>query len=93
MFDKSDVSQVKRDIETCVGQKIMLKSNLGRNRIVEQEATLVNTYPNLFVVQYEETARKATYTYTDVLIKSVEISVSDGDNYHSLFCDDNANVF
>ena len=93
MFDKNDVSQVKKDIETCIGQKIMLKSNLGRNRIVEQKATLVDTYPNLFVVQYEETARKATYSYTDVLIKSVEISVSDGDNYHSLFGQDTANIF
>ncbi len=94
MFEKKDVTQVKKDIEACVGQKIMLKSNLGRNKIVEKEAKLLNTYPNLFIVQFQENERKATYSYTDVLIKSVEISVSDGkSDYHNLFYNDNTNVF
>ena len=92
MFDKKDVSQVKRDIENCIGQKIMLKSNLGRNKIVENEAQLIDTYPNVFVVKYQENNRKATYSYTDVLIKTVEISVADGDKYHNLFGEGSSTV-
>ena len=92
MFDKRDISQVKKDIETCIGQKVMLRSNEGRNKIAENEAELLNTYPNIFVVKYQENNRKATYSYTDVLIKKVEISVSDGEGYHSLFGNNTSSV-
>lgn len=94
MFDKNDLGQVKKDIETCVGQKIILKSNIGRNKIVEEEGKLAETYPNVFVVEFEEAKRKATYSYTDVLIKSVEISVADNNNeYQSLFGHSNTSMF
>ncbi len=94
MFDKNDLGQVKKDIETCLGQKIILKSNIGRNKIIEEEGKLSETYPNVFVVEFEEAKRKATYSYTDVLIKSVEISVADSNNeYQSLFGHSNSSMF
>ena len=86
MFDKNDVFQVKKDIETCIGQKIVLKSNIGRNKVLEKEGKLISTYPNVFVVQFEEQNKTASYSYTDVLIKSVEISVPNSKNqYQNLF--------
>lgn len=94
MFDKNDLGQVKKEIETCLGQKIILKSNIGRNKIIEEEGKLSETYPNVFVVEFEEAKRKATYSYTDVLIKSVEISIPDGNNeYQDLFGRSNPSMF
>lgn len=94
MFDKNDLGQVKKDIETCLGQKVILKSNISKNKIVEEEGKLAQTYPNVFVVEFEQTKRKATYSYTDVLIKSVEISVADSNNeYQNLFGNANTSMF
>ena len=94
MFDKNDLGQVKKDIETCLGQKVILKSNISKNKIVEEEGKLAQTYPNVFVVEFEQTKRKATYSYTDVLIKSVEISVADSNNeYQNLFGNANTIMF
>lgn len=94
MFDKNDLGQVKKNIETCLGQKIILKSNVGRNRVVEEEGKLSQTYPNVFVVEFEEAKRKATYSYTDVLIKSVEISVADNNNeYQNIFGHSSTSMF
>lgn len=94
MFDKNDLGQVKKDIETCLGQKVILKSNISKNKIVEEEGKLAQTYPNVFVVEFEQSKRKATYSYTDVLIKSVEISVADSNNeYQNLFGNANTSMF
>ena len=41
-------------------------------------------YPNIFVVKYEENDRNVTYSYTDVLTRTVEVEVFDGDSYSPL---------
>ena len=32
MTEKSNLFQIRKDIETCIGQKIQLKANKGRKR-------------------------------------------------------------
>ena len=49
-----------------------------------QEATIEKAYPNIFVVKYEENNRNVTYSYTDVLTRTVEVEVFDGDSYSPL---------
>ena len=36
------------------------------------------------MVKYDENDRNATYTYTDVLTRNVEVQVYDGQNYSPL---------
>lgn len=78
MIEKCDVSQIKRDIETCIGQRVQLKANKGRKKALVREGVLENTYPNIFVVKFEneyDTTRRVSYSYTDVLTKAVELVV------------------
>ena len=84
MIEKSNISEVRKNIEGCVGQKVLLRGSLGRNKSFEKEGTLVNTYPNIFVVRYEENNRNVTYSYTDVLTRTVEVEVFDGNSYSPL---------
>lgn len=84
MIYKNDISKLKENIETQIGQKIIVKGSLGRNRLFEKQGTIESTYPNIFVVKYEEDNRKVTYSYTDVLTKSVEVEVFDGTTYSPL---------
>ncbi|HOQ37260.1 MAG TPA: Veg family protein [Acetivibrio sp.] len=78
MTEKSNLLQIKKDIENCIGQKIQLKANKGRKKAFIKEGILENTYPSIFVVKFEndyEATRRVSYSYTDILTKAVEIVV------------------
>ena len=84
MICKVDISNLKTDILEKVGQKIIVKGSLGRSKAFEKEATIEKAYPNIFIVKYEENDRNVTYSYTDVLTRTVEVDVFDGDSYSPL---------
>lgn len=84
MICKTDIANLKTDIVDKIGQKIIVKGSLGRSRAFEKEATIEKAYPNIFVVKYEENDRNVTYSYTDVLTRTVEVDVFDGAEYSPL---------
>ncbi len=84
MICRTDIANLKTDILEKVGQKIIVKGSLGRSRAFEKEATIEKAYPNIFVVKYEENDRNVTYSYTDVLTRTVEVEVFDGVGYSPL---------
>ena len=84
MICRTDISNLKTDMADKEGQKIIVKGSLGRSKTFEKEATLEKAYPNIFVVRYEENNRNVTYSYTDVLTRTVEVQVFDGENYSPL---------
>ena len=84
MICKSDIANLKTDIIEKIGQKIIVKGSLGRSRAFEKEATIEKAYPNIFVVKYEENNRNVTYSYTDILTRTVEVNVFDGEHYSPL---------
>lgn len=84
MICKSDIVNLKTDIGDMIGQKIIVKGSLGRSKSFEKEGTIEKAYPNIFVVKYEENERNVTYSYTDVLTRTVQVDVFDGENYSPL---------
>ena len=84
MICKTDISNLKTNILDKVGQKIIVKGSLGRSREFEKEGTIEKAYPNIFVVKYEENDRTASYTYTDLLTRTVEVDVFNGEGYSPL---------
>ena len=84
MICRTDIVNLKTDILEKVGQKIIVKGSLGRSKAFEKEATIEKAYPNIFVVKYEENDRNVTYSYTDVLTRTVEVEVFDGNSYSPL---------
>ena len=84
MICRSDIANLKTDILDKVGQKIIVKGSLGRSKAFEKEATIEKAYPNIFVVKYEENNRTASYTYTDLLTRTVEVDVFNGEDYSPL---------
>ena len=84
MICRTDIANLKTDILEKVGQKIIVKGSLGRSKAFEKEATIEKAYPNIFVVKYEENNRNVTYSYTDILTRTVEVEVFDGDSYSPL---------
>lgn len=70
------VGRIRTDLENMMGDRMRLKANMGRSKIVEREGVLVQIHPSLFVVKVEEkrdrTAR-VSYSYADVLTGTVEL--------------------
>ncbi len=82
MICKNDIASLKTDILEKVGQKIIVKGSAGRSKSFEKEATLEKAYPSFFRVRFDEKNSNATYSYTDVLTRTVE--VFDFDTYSPL---------
>ena len=84
MIYRNDITNLREDIINKEGQKIIVKGALGRSKFFEKEATLQKAYPNLFVVKYNEEEGNATYSYTDVLTRTIDLQIFDGENYSSI---------
>lgn len=70
------VDLIRTELADLVGQRIRVRANMGRSRIVERAGTLMQAYPALFVVEVEERrGRRArqSYQYVDVLTGTVEL--------------------
>ena len=82
MAEKSDLVQIKKSIETCIGEKVQLKANKGRKKAFIKEGVIENSYPSIFIIKFEneyETTRRVSYSYTDILTKAVELVICKDD--------------
>ena len=64
-------------LETYLNQKLRVRANMGRSKIVESTGTLTQVHPRLFIMEMDRkrgrTARQS-YQYVDVLTGTVELS-------------------
>jgi uncharacterized protein Veg len=68
------IANIKRNIEDHLGEKVILKANGGRKKILVNDGVLESAYPSIFVVRLEnDTQRTVTYSYSDVLTKTVQL--------------------
>jgi len=79
MIARDDIFQVKREIDNYVGSRVKIRANKGRKKIVVKEGIIQNTYPSIFVVSFQNaenhSTRVVSYSYTDVLTHTVELSL------------------
>lgn len=80
LLEKNSLAKIRKDVEDCVGKKVILKANKGRKKIIVREGILEDAYPSLFVVricnQYDS-IRRVSYTYSDILTETVEVTICD----------------
>ncbi len=70
------VDEIHEKLASLQGERLKVKANMGRSRIVERTGTLVMAYPSLFQLEVDERrGRKArqSYQYVDVLTGTVEL--------------------
>ncbi|MDR7857586.1 Veg family protein [Tissierella sp.] len=78
LLEKNTLIKIRKDIERYIGKDVILKANKGRKKTIVREGVLEAAYPNLFVVRISneyESSRKVSYTYTDVLTGTVEVTI------------------
>ena len=71
------VDGIHDTLNDFVGQRLRVKANMGRSKIVESEGVLTQVHPRLFIMEIDRkrgrTARQS-YQYVDVLTGTVELS-------------------
>jgi uncharacterized protein Veg len=71
------VDSIHDKLNEYVGQKLRVRANMGRSKIIESDGTLTQVHPRLFVMEMDRkrgrTARQS-YQYVDVLTGTVELS-------------------
>lgn len=84
------VDSIHDALNDFVGQKIKVRANMGRSKIVESEGVLTQVHPRLFIMEVERkrgrTARQS-FQYADVLTGTVELS-QDGEPLFGTFVEE-----
>lgn len=74
------LADIKKALDLNLGKRLMLKANGGRRKTIERSGVLTETYPSIFIVeldQDEHAFERVSYSYTDVLTESVELTFTD----------------
>lgn len=72
MEGNKTLANIRRDIENHVGEKVTLKANGGRKKILVNDGVIESVHPSIFVVRLDnDNQRTVTYSYSDVLTKTV----------------------
>jgi uncharacterized protein Veg len=74
----NSLDRIRKDIETCVGERVRLKANKGRKKTFVKEGIIESTYPSIFVVKIitdQDSIRRVSYSYSDVLTETVELTI------------------
>lgn len=71
------IANIKKDIEDHLGDKVTLKANGGRKKVLINDGVIESAYPSIFVIRLEnDTQRTVTYSYSDVLTNTVQLDFS-----------------
>lgn len=74
MEKRNVLASIRMDIENHIGEQVTLKANGGRRKVLVNKGTIEKAYPNIFVIRLDQdTQRTVTYSYSDVLTKTVQI--------------------
>jgi uncharacterized protein Veg len=71
------VGRIHDKLVDCKGEKLRLRANMGRSRIIEVEGILTQAHPSLFIMEVPRKRGRAirqSYQYVDILTGTVELS-------------------
>ena len=74
------LANIKTGLDGHIGDKLMVVAQAGRKKVTKRKGTLKETFPAVFVVdldQDENAFERVSYSYADLLTKSIEIEFDD----------------
>lgn len=75
-LEVNHVEDIHEKLTSMIGQRVKVRANMGRTRVVERMGTIKTVHPAVFVVEVDERrGRKSrqSYQYVDVLTGTVEL--------------------
>ena len=87
-MERTTLAEIRQDLEAHRGRRLRLTANRGRQRIIVREGILEQTYPNIFTIRLldNNSIKRVSFSYSDVLTKTVEISLCDNDDERQIAC-------
>ncbi len=81
MVAKDVLFEIRKKLESHLGEKIKLRANRGRRKTYEKEGVLESIYPSIFIVRVDENNyfQRLSFSYADVLTETVELSFGGND--------------
>ena len=76
---KATLTEIKKNVEDCLGMKVVLKTNKGKRKAKVNEGVLEFAYPSVFTVKINnglDSERMVSYSYCDILTDTVEVTLS-----------------
>ncbi|KRM71289.1 Veg family protein [Lacticaseibacillus brantae] len=74
------LASIKQQLDGKIGENLTVVAQAGRKKVTRRKGTLKETYPAIFVVdldQDENAFERVSYSYADLLTKSIEITFDD----------------
>ena len=80
MDTKNKIEEIKQSLSSYTGRRVHVTVKKGRKMRFARRGVLENVYPNIFVVLLDakgddESERRVSFNYADVLTRTVEIVV------------------
>ena len=75
-LEVNHVAEIQEKLTEMVGDRVKVKANMGRTRVIERMGVIKNVHPAVFIVEVDERrGRKSrqSYQYVDVLTGTVEL--------------------
>ncbi len=75
---RQTLTEIKKNVESCIGQHVLLRTNVGKRNAQEKEGIVLDTYPSVFVVTVNEglqSQRSVSFSYSDILTETVEMTL------------------
>ena len=71
----NSIGAVRTQVLGCLNKQVLVKVNLGRNKVVSFKGVLTKIYPSLFTVSPLDKGflGKTTYSFSEMLCGSVKI--------------------
>lgn len=75
----SKVEFIRKGIESKIGDRVRITTKEGRKKFITRRGVIENTYPNVFVVRFDQKAEgescRTAFSYIDVLTHNIDIAV------------------
>lgn len=70
-----NISAVRAELNHHVGDRAVIKHNLGRNKIEKYDVTIKELYDNVFLVEMNtgENKEVKSFSYSDIITKTIKI--------------------
>ncbi len=68
------IDSVRKDLENHIGKKVVLKYNLGRNKVEKYHAVIKELYNYVFLVELNNNFNEVkSFSYSDIITKTIKI--------------------
>ena len=68
-----NIDTIRSNIESHIGDDILIKYNLGRNKIEKYNAMIKELYNYIFIVEIKNSSELKSFMYSDIITNTIRI--------------------